>query len=159
MAIQANNNGRFGGRARRYQPMAEINVTPFVDVMLVLLIVFMITAPLLTVGVPVDLPKTRAAALSDADETLVVTINAKGAIFLQEHETPIENLVPRLVAVTGANPDIKIFVRGDKAIPYGSVMEVMGAISAAGFKKVSLMAELPKLGAPKTATRPQNNRR
>ena len=159
MAIQANNNGRFGGRARRYQPMAEINVTPFVDVMLVLLIVFMITAPLLTVGVPVDLPKTRAAALSDADEPLVVTINAKGAIFLQEHQTPIENLVPRLVAVTGANPDIKIFVRGDKVIPYGSVMEVMGAISAAGFKKVSLMAELPKPGAPKTATRPQNNRR
>ena len=159
MAIQSNNNGRIGGRARRYQPMAEINVTPFVDVMLVLLIVFMITAPLLTVGVPVDLPKTRAAALSDADEPLVVTINAKGAIFLQEHETPIENLVPRLVAVTGANPDIKIFVRGDKAIPYGSVMEVMGAISAAGFKKVSLMAELPKPGAPKTATRPQNNRR
>jgi biopolymer transport protein TolR len=159
MAIQANNNGRFGRRARRYQPMAEINVTPFVDVMLVLLIVFMITAPLLTVGVPVDLPKTRAAALSDADEPLVVTINAKGAIFLQEHETPIENLVPRLVAVTGANPEIKIFVRGDKAIPYGSVMEVMGAISAAGFKKVSLMAELPKPGTPKTATRPQNNRR
>ena len=159
MAIQTNNTGRFGGRARRHQPMAEINVTPFVDVMLVLLIVFMITAPLLTVGVPVDLPKTRAAALSDADEPLVVTINAKGAIFLQEHETPIENLVPRLVAVTGANPEIKIFVRGDKAIPYGSVMEVMGAISAAGFKKVSLMAELPKPGAPKTATRPQNNRR
>ena len=159
MAIQVNNNGHFGGRARRYQPMAEINVTPFVDVMLVLLIVFMITAPLLTVGVPVDLPKTRAAALSDADEPLVVTINAKGAIFLQEHETPIENLVPRLVAVTGANPDIKIFVRGDKAIPYGSVMEVMGAISAAGFKKVSLMAELPKPGASKTTSRPQNNRR
>jgi biopolymer transport protein TolR len=159
MGFQTNNNGRSGGRTRRYQPMAEINVTPFVDVMLVLLIVFMITAPLLTVGVPVDLPKTRAAALSDTDEPLVVTINAAGAIFLQEHETPIENLVPRLVAVTGANPDIKIFVRGDKAIPYGSVMEVMGAISAAGFKKVSLMAELPKSANPKSTTRPQNNRR
>jgi biopolymer transport protein TolR len=97
--------------------------------------------------------------LSDTDEPLVVTINATGTIFLQEHETPIESLVPRLVAVTGANPDIKIFVRGDKAIPYGSVMEVMGAISAAGFKKVSLMAELPKPGALKSATRPQNNRR
>jgi biopolymer transport protein TolR len=159
MTFQTNNNGRFGGRMRRYQPMAEINVTPFVDVMLVLLIVFMVTAPLLTVGVPVDLPKTRAAVLSDTDEPLVVTINATGTIFLQEHETPIESLVPRLVAVTGANPDIKIFVRGDKAIPYGSVMEVMGAISAAGFKKVSLMAELPKPGALKSATRPQNNRR
>lgn len=160
MAIQTGGNGRFSAKRHRYQPMAEINVTPFVDVMLVLLIVFMITAPLLTVGVPVDLPKTRAAALSDTDEPLVVTINAAGAIFLQEHETPIENLVPRLVAVTGANPDIKIFVRGDKAIQYGSVMEVMGAISAAGFKKVSLMAELPKPGsAKKVGASQQNSRR
>ena len=146
MAFQTNGNGRSTGRAQRgqFRPMSEINVTPFVDVMLVLLIVFMITAPLLTVGVPVDLPKTRAASLSDTDEPLVVTVNASGSIFLQEHETPLENLVPRLVAVTGANPDIKIFVRGDKAIYYGRVMEVMGAISAAGFKRVSLMAELPK---------------
>ena len=146
MAFQTNGNGRSTGRAQRgrYRAMSEINVTPFVDVMLVLLIVFMITAPLLTVGVPVDLPKTRAASLSDTDEPLVVTVNASGSIFLQEHETPLENLVPRLVAVTGANPDIKIFVRGDKAIHYGRVMEVMGAISAAGFKRVSLMAELPK---------------
>lgn len=149
MAIQSSGGGRFtarGGRGR-YRPMSEINVTPFVDVMLVLLIVFMITAPLLTVGVPVDLPKTRAATLSDSDEPLVITVNAEGAIFLQEHETPLENLVPRLIAVTGANPDIKIFVRGDKAIYYGRVMEVMGAVSAAGFKKVSLMAELPKPGS------------
>ncbi len=146
MAFQTNGNGRSTGRAQRgrYRAMSEINVTPFVDVMLVLLIVFMITAPLLTVGVPVDLPKTRAASLSDTDEPLVVTVNASGSIFLQEHETPLENLVPRLVAVTGANPDIKIFVRGDKAIHYGRVMEVMGAISAASFKRVSLMAELPK---------------
>ena len=146
MAFQTNGNGHSTGRAQRgrYRAMSEINVTPFVDVMLVLLIVFMITAPLLTVGVPVDLPKTRAASLSDTDEPLVVTVNASGSIFLQEHETPLENLVPRLVAVTGANPDIKIFVRGDKAIHYGRVMEVMGAISVAGFKRVSLMAELPK---------------
>lgn len=152
MAIQSNGGGRFARGGKRYRPMAEINVTPFVDVMLVLLIVFMITAPLLTVGVPVDLPKTRAAALSDTDEPLVVSINAAGVIFLQEHETPIANLVPRLIAVTGANPDIKIFVRGDKAIPYGRVMEVMGAVSAAGFKKVSLMAELPKPSGPVAPT-------
>ncbi len=146
MAFQINGNGRSTGRGHRgqYRPISEINVTPFVDVMLVLLIVFMITAPLLTVGVPVDLPKTRAASLSDTDEPLVVTVNASGSIFMQEYKTPLENLVPRLVAVTGANPDIKIFVRGDKAIRYGRVMEVMGAISAAGFKRVSLMAELPK---------------
>jgi len=151
MAIKATGGGHFGrGNGRsRYRPMSEINVTPFVDVMLVLLIIFMITAPLLTVGVPVDLPKTRAAALTDSDEPLVITVNAKGEIFLQEHETPMENLVPRLVAVTGANPDIKIFVRGDKAIAYGRVMEVMGAVSAAGFKKVALMAELPQPGATK----------
>jgi biopolymer transport protein TolR len=150
MGMQSNGHGYQRGVARRarYRPMSEINVTPFVDVMLVLLIVFMITAPLLTVGVPVDLPKTRAATLSDTDEPLVVTVNASGAIFLQEHETPLGNLVPRLIAVTGANPDVKIFVRGDKAIEYGRVMEVMGAVSAAGFKKVSLMAELPKPGSP-----------
>ena len=146
MAFQSNGNGLYiGNRSRgRYRPMSEINVTPFVDVMLVLLIVFMITAPLLTVGVPVDLPKTRAASLADTDEPLTVTVNADGEIFMQEHKTPLANLVPRLIAVTGANPDIKIFVRGDKAIHYGRVMEVMGAISAANFKKVSLMAELPK---------------
>ncbi|MEE2689832.1 MAG: protein TolR [Pseudomonadota bacterium] len=146
MALQTNGNTRYASnRSRgRYRPMSEINVTPFVDVMLVLLIIFMVTAPLLTVGVPVDLPKTRAASLTDTDEPLTVTVNAAGKIFLQEHETPLVNLVPRLVAVTGANPGIKIFVRGDKAIHYGRVMEVMGAISAAGFKRVSLMAELPK---------------
>ena len=141
MAIQTNNNGRFGGRARRYQPMAEINVTPFVDVMLVLLIVFMITAPLLTVGVPVDLPKTRAAALSDADEPLVVTINAKGAIFLQEHETPIENLVPRLVAVTGAT-----FTAGAAAV---LVVSLAGSAVAAGPSTLAdALAVAPGCGAP-----------
>jgi len=124
--------------------MSEINVTPFVDVMLVLLIIFMITAPLLTVGVPVDLPKTRAATLSDSDEPLVISVDAEGKIYLQEKATPMEKLVPRLVAVTAANPDVKIFVRGDKAIQYGRVMEVMGAVSAAGFKRVSLLAELPR---------------
>ena len=150
MPVQSNGVGRYlsaNGRIR-YRPMSEINVTPFVDVMLVLLIIFMITAPLLTVGVPVDLPKTRAATLSDTDEPLVVTVNAKGTIFLQEYETPMAKLVPRLTAVTGANPNIKIFVRGDKAIHYGRIMEVMGAISAAGFKKVSLMAKLPKPTQP-----------
>jgi biopolymer transport protein TolR len=142
--------GRRGRRKRSaYVPMSEINVTPFVDVMLVLLIVFMVTAPLLSVGVPVDLPKTQAATLSDTDEPLVVSIDAKGIVYLQKQEISLEQLIPRLQAVTGAKPDTRIFVRGDQAIQYGTVMQVMGHISAAGFKKVSLMAELPK-DAPKS---------
>jgi biopolymer transport protein TolR len=138
-------NGQNGIKPRgtRYRPMAEINVTPFVDVMLVLLVVFMVTAPLLSVGVPVDLPKTAATPLSNPDEPLVISINAKGEIFLQESRIPMENLTARLEAVTGQNENARIFVRGDKAIEYGQVMAVMGNISAAGFRKVSLMAELP----------------
>ena len=133
---------RSGARSRN-KPMSEINVTPFVDVMLVLLIVFMVTAPLLTVGVPVDLPKTQAASLNDSHEPLVVTVNKDGGIFLQDSEIPAEKLVPRLVAITGENADVRIFVRGDKEIAYGNVMEVMGRLSSAGFKKVTLLAQLP----------------
>mgnify|MGYP001168009577 FL=1 len=129
-------------------PMSEINVTPFVDVMLVLLIIFMVTAPLLTVGVPVDLPKTKAAVLNKSDEPLVITLNAKNQIYIQKALVPRENFIPRLIAVTNANPTIRIFVRGDKSIEYGRVMEIMGAVSSAGFKKVSLLAQLPS-GAAK----------
>ncbi len=138
-------NGQNGIKVRgvRYRPMAEINVTPFVDVMLVLLVVFMVTAPLLSVGVPVDLPKTQAATINNPDEPLVISINAKGEIFLQESMIPMENLTARLLAVTGQNPDTRIFVRGDKGIQYGQVMQVMGSVSAAGYRKVSLLAELP----------------
>ncbi len=137
-------------RKSRYRPMSEINVTPFVDVMLVLLIVFMITAPLLTVGVPVDLPKTEAATINDSDEPLVISIDKSGTIFLQEKATPLENLIPRLQAITGANPEIRIYVRGDQAIQYGRVMEIMGRVSVAGYKKVSLLAELPRDFRPKS---------
>ena len=133
---------RSGSRFRR-SPMAEINVTPFVDVMLVLLIIFMVTAPLLTVGVPVDLPKTKAAVLNKTDEPLVISVNSKGEIFVQKAKVPKEKFIPRLIAVTDANPEIRIFVRGDKSLEYGRVMEIMGAVSAAGFKKVSLLAQLP----------------
>lgn len=124
--------------------MSEINVTPFVDVMLVLLIVFMVTAPLLSVGVPVDLPKTKAASLNDSQEPLVISIDGEGVVYIQQKAVEMEQLIPRLVAITGAKPDTKIFVRGDRAIQYGTVMQVMGEISSAGFKKVSLLAELPK---------------
>jgi len=137
----------------RYRPMAEINVTPMVDVMLVLLVIFMITAPLLTVGVPVDLPKTQAAQINEAIEPLVVTINAEGKIFLQETETDMDALIPRLQAITQSKPDTRIFVRGDKSVPYGRIMEVMGTISSAGFSKVALIAEMPH-GTPAPVARP-----
>ena len=128
---------------RRYQPMAEINVTPFVDVMLVLLVVFMITAPLLTVGVKVDLPSAEANVIQGNDEPLTVSINSVGQIYLQESPIVLSDLVPKLRAITGENPDTRIFVRGDKEINYGLVMEIMSAINSAGFSKVALITKMP----------------
>ena len=128
----------------RFRPMADINVTPLVDVMLVLLIVFMVTAPLLTVGIPVDLPKQDAEVLNQPDEPLVVSIRNDGQLFLQETPIDIAALVPRLVAITQNKLDTNIFLRGDQTIAYGRVMEVMGALTQAGFTKVALITELPK---------------
>ena len=121
--------------------MAEINVTPFVDVMLVLLVVFMITAPLLTVGVPIDLPKTAAPTIEGQDEPLAITVDAEGVIYLQETEVGLDQLVPRLIAITSRKPDTRIFVRGDATIAYGRVMQVMGTITAAGFTRVALITD------------------
>ena len=135
----------------RYQPMSAINVTPFVDVMLVLLVVFMVAAPHLTVGVPVDLPQTQAPPITEPKEPLVITINGEGHLFIQETEVPTESLVPRLGAITGNNPDALLYVRGDKGINYGRVLEVMSLVSSAGFRKVSLIAVPPK-GAIARAT-------
>jgi biopolymer transport protein TolR len=136
--------GRHGRTTRR--PMSEINVTPMVDVMLVLLIVFMVAAPLLTVGVPVDLPKTQAPTINEQKEPLVVTVNGQGQIFVQETPIDADSLLPKLQAITENNQDATIYVRGDKAINYGRVMEVMGLIASAGYTKVSLIAELPQSG-------------
>jgi len=144
-------HSRSNGRTGRYRPMSEINVTPLVDVMLVLLVVFMVTAPLLSVGVPVDLPQTQAPPINEPKEPLVITVNREGAIYIQESSVPIEALVERLHAITGSNPDAVLYVRGDKEINYGRVLEVMSLVSAAGFRKVSLVAEAPKISA---ATRP-----
>ena len=131
-------------KARRHRKvMSEINVTPFVDVMLVLLVVFMITAPLLTVGVPVELPKSTAPEISGSDEPLAVSIDAAGVIYLQDTEISLEELGPRLVAVTERNPEARIFVRGDKSIDYGLVMKVMGALAESGFTNLALITELP----------------
>ena len=132
------------GQRRRYQPMAEINVTPFVDVMLVLLVVFMVTAPLLTVGVEVDLPESSANNLPGEDEPLTVSIDAQGQLYLQELEITLDELIPKLRAISAERDDMRIFVRGDKAIDYGRVMMVMGTINAAGFTKVGLVTELPR---------------
>ena len=146
MAMQLGNNGNggYGRRSGNYRPMSEINVTPLVDVMLVLLVVFMITAPLLTAGVPVDLPKTKASQLVGQDEPLTISVNSKGDVFLQDSKVQLGQLVPRLTAITENKRDTRIFVRGDRAIDYGRVMEVMGTINLAGFKRVALITELPK---------------
>ncbi len=136
-----------GGRRRRgiWRPMSEINVTPFVDVMLVLLIVFMVTAPLLTVGIPVDLPQADAQPITTPEEPLVVSVDAEGRLYIQETEVTPVSLVPRLQAITDANPETRIYVRGDRSIAYGMVMEVMGLINGAGFRRVALLAEAPPL--------------
>ncbi len=138
--------GRGGGRRRNYVPMSDINMTPFIDVILVLLIVFMVAAPMLTVGVPVDLPKTPAASINDRVEPLTISVDGVGRIFLQETEITSDQIVPRLQAITRNKADTTIFVRGDKGIQYGRVMEIMGMIAAAGFSKVSLIAEMPDGG-------------
>jgi biopolymer transport protein TolR len=140
------NGGGSRGRGRRgtWRPMADINVTPLVDVMLVLLIVFMVTAPMLTVAVPVDLPRTQAKSVNQDKEPLVVSVDVKGDVYLQQNQLELDMLVTKLRAVTGANPESRIFVRGDKGVPYGRIMEVMGTINAAGYTKVALVAELPR---------------
>jgi biopolymer transport protein TolR len=139
---RAQRGARGGGR--RGRPMSEINVTPFVDVMLVLLIVFMVTAPLLTVGVPVDLPQTRAKSLGEDREPLAVTVDKEGQIFLQNSPIGIDDLVPKLMAISENGYNQRIFVRGDKAVDYGKVMEVMGLLNAAGFTRIGLVTDAPK---------------
>ena len=145
-------SGTFGNavgkrRHRRHGVMADINVTPMVDVMLVLLIIFMVSAPLLTVGVPIDLPQTQASSLDQADrEPLAISVNTEGKVYLQNTEIAIDDLVPKLKAIAEARAsrggDDRIYVRGDKAVDYGTVMKVMGRLSAAGFRKVALVTEV-----------------
>ena len=130
-------------RTVRAQPMSEINVTPFVDVMLVLLIIFMVAAPLLTVGVPVELPKTAAGALpTDQEEPLTVTITAEGAIQIQTTETASEELVPKLRAIAAERTSDRVFLRADGSVPYLRVMEVMGALNAGGFNNIGLVTDI-----------------
>lgn len=137
--------GADGGRRRRRRrarPMSEINVTPFVDVMLVLLIIFMVAAPLLTVGVPVELPKTAAEALpTEQEEPLTVTLTAEGGVMIQTTDVDLGTLIPRLQAIASERDDDKIFLRADGAIPYEQVMQVMGALNAGGFASIGLVTD------------------
>ena len=128
-------------RSSKKEPISEINVTPFVDVMLVLLIIFMVTAPLLTVGVQVDLPETSADTLPEETEPLTLTINAKGEIFIQETKVEYEKIIAKIMAVSNNRTDTRIFVRGDRTINYGRVLEIMGMLSGSGFTKVALISE------------------
>ena len=144
-AAGGSGGGRRRGRGhRRANVMAEINVTPMVDVMLVLLIIFMVSAPLLTVGVPLDLPQTQAKSLDNDKEPLTLSVNLKGDVFLNDTQIAVDDLVPKLKAVTEARNglDERIFVRGDKKVDYGTVMKVMGRLSQAGFRHVALVTEV-----------------
>jgi biopolymer transport protein TolR len=138
------------GRRRAYKQLSEINVTPFVDVMLVLLIVFMVSAPLMTVGVPVDLPRTAAPSLPADNKPVFVTVDTQNRVYVNETQVELANLVTLLSAIRETNPDVRVLVRGDQKIAYGMMLQVMGTITAGGFTKVGLVAELPQ---PKTATR------
>ncbi len=144
MAMSVVQSGGRGGRGHRrrgrhHALMSEINVTPFVDVMLVLLIIFMVAAPLLTVGVPIDLPETEANALNADTQPITVSVNDKGQIYLQETEVPIDEVVAKLEAIARTGYDERIYVRGDKSADYGTVMKVMARISAAGFRNLGLV--------------------
>ncbi len=145
MGVSLKSGGRPGGgrrgRARRHSPMHEINVTPFVDVMLVLLIIFMVTAPLLTVGVPLELPETKGQQLTANKEPLTISVQRDGKVFIQETEVKLDEIAGRLKAIAKGGYDEPIFVRGDKGIDYGTVMKVMGRIKLGGFNKVSLVTE------------------
>ena len=145
MAMGSAGAGGSSGRRRRggrkHKPMADINMTPFIDVMLVLLIIFMVAAPLLTTGVPLDLPQTGAQSLNLEKQPLVVSIKADGKVFLMETEITLEELVPKLQAVSKTGPDERIYLRGDKGIAYGRVAEVMAVLTTAGYRKVALVNE------------------
>ena len=128
-------------RARKHAPMSEINVTPFVDVMLVLLIIFMVTAPMLTSGVPIELPETKGQQLQTNKDPVTLSVDRSGKVFIQETEIKLDDIAPKLKAIAKNGYDEQIFIRGDKGIDYGTVMRVMGRVKAAGFTKVSLVTE------------------
>src|SRR3954454_222201 len=148
MNLAGASGGGRRGRGGRRAVMSEINVTPMVDVMLVLLIIFMISAPLLTVGVPIDLPQTQAKSIDQDREPLTISVNTQGQVFLQNTEIGLDELLPKLRAITQARAgnDERIYVRGDRKVDYGTVMKVMGRLSGAGFHRVALVTEIEQGG-------------
>lgn len=143
--LQGSRIGRAGARSRAYRPMAEINVTPFVDVMLVLLVVFMITAPLLTAGVDINLPRSDANPITDDDnKPMEITLTREGKLFIGETEVQRNRLIDLLTAMTNNDPERRIFIRGDQALNYGQVMDILGALNKAGFRRVALLSEPAK---------------
>lgn len=143
-------SGRRGRRSARRGRLSEINVTPFVDVMLVLLIVFMVTAPLLTVGVPVDLPRTQAKQLESETDPLTITVHADGTVYVQESVTPIDNLVPQMRAISHEGYDRRIFIRADSSASYGLVADVMARLSSSGFRNLGLVTDTQHGTRPQT---------
>ena len=143
MGMSVSSGGRGGRghrrRGRHHGLISEINVTPFVDVMLVLLIIFMVAAPLLTVGVPIDLPETQARAMNSETQPITISVNESGQVYLQETEIPIEEIVPKLAAIAQTGYEERIYVRGDKTADYGTVMKVMARVSAAGYRNLGLV--------------------
>ena len=135
-------NRKYNRMHKKNRVISQINVTPFVDVMLVLLIVFMITAPLLTVGVSVDLPKTKASQLNSKGDPIIISIKKNGELYIQEREIDALQLLPRLKAISSGNKNLRIYVRGDKNVPYGIVLSTIAKIKSSGFKKVALVAKL-----------------
>lgn len=150
MGAHLNSSVKRGSRSNR-APMSEINVTPFVDVMLVLLIIFMVTAPMITAGIPVELPTTKASALSEKGEPVNLTLTKNGDLYLQDTAIDLDTLVQKLKAITAANPDTQIFIRGHKDLPYGDIMSLMGTLNSNGFNKVALLAEQPKISTVKSS--------
>lgn len=142
MGMSMGAGGSGGGkrrRRRRVAPVSEINITPFVDVMLVLLIIFMVAAPLLTVGVPIDLPETQAKSLTPETQPITISVNQEGKVFIQENEIDAESILPQLEAIAQNGYEERIYVRGDRDADYGTVMKIMARISAAGYKKIGLV--------------------
>jgi biopolymer transport protein TolR len=147
MAASFGGHGRNGRRQPRYRPLAEINVTPMVDVMLVLLIIFMVTAPLMSTAVNVDLPKVSTTPIAQDSEPLTISVDATGQVYLQDQKVELNDLVAKLLAISQSDKDRRIFVRGDKANQYGRIIEVMGTIVQGGFTKAALLSE-PPAGGP-----------
>jgi biopolymer transport protein TolR len=150
--IQGGGGGGAKRRRRRKPPISDLNMTPFIDVMLVLLIIFMVAAPMLTVGVPIELPRTAARQIQDETQPLTISVNAQGELFVQETRTSLDELVPQLQAIARNGTEERLFIRGDRGVNYGLMMQVMGLVNRAGYRRIGLVTEQD----PRLPTAPAN---